>query len=204
MTSRWRPGFGPFPGRGRSVAASRPPSTDHYQVLGVEPDANAEEIRRAYLRQARRLHPDFHSDADASTRTSLQRKMQQVNASWGVLSDPEQRQRYDRVRPVAESTGRSSGRARTRDAEPRRRRSELQDEVRSTYDDAGPNDPVRARLVALSVVSLGVAVVMFMAWVLVGWRGFGAGLMIALLVAFGAFAAVPLSAVFTSYRNDRA
>lgn len=186
------------------MAASRPPSTDHYRVLGVDPDANADEIRRAYLRLARRLHPDFHSDADASTRSSLQRKMQQVNESWGVLSDPEQRQRYNRERRVAEPIGGASGRARTRNAEPRRRRSELQDEVRSTYDDAGPNDPVRARLVALSVVSLGVAVVMFMAWVIVGWRGFGAGLMMALIIAFGAFMAIPLSAVFTSYRNDRA
>ena len=185
------------------MAASGPSSADHYRVLGVNWNADADEIRRAYLAQARRLHPDFHVDADAATRASLQRKMQRVNESWAVLSDPEQRYRYDRQRRTAPTAGGPSGRARARDFEPKRRRSEIQDEVRSTYDDAGPNDPVRARLVALSVVSLGAAAVLFGLWVIIGWRGFGAGTMTALFVAFGAFAAIPLSAVFTSYRNDR-
>lgn len=180
------------------------PPTDHYRVLGVEPDTETEGIRRAYLQMARRLHPDFHSDANATTRASLQRKMQQVNESWALLSDPELRHAYDRQRrrddPAGERTARRSGH---RD-EPRRQRSELEDEVRSTYDgDGGPNDPVRARLVALSVVSLGIAILMLMAWVIVGWRGFGAGLMMALIVSFGAFVSIPMSAVFTSYRNDR-
>lgn len=186
------------------MASSGPSSTDHYRVLGVDADADADEIRREYLALARRLHPDFHSDANAATRASLQRKMQQVNDSWAVLSDPELRQRYDRQRPIAPSAGGTSGRHRSRDTEPPRRRSEIQDEVRSTYDDSGPNDPVRARLVALSVVSLGMAVVLFGLWVIIGWRGFGAGMMVALFVAFGAFVTIPLSAVFTSYHNDRA
>lgn len=180
------------------------PSADHYRVLGVEPDAESDAIRRAYLQMARRLHPDFHSDADAATRASLQRKMQQVNESWAVLSDPELRYAYDRQRR-RDSTGnhQASGR-RFEESEPRRRRSELDDEVRSSYDGTVvPNDPIRARLVALSVVSLGVAVLMLMAWVIVGWRGFGAGLMLALIVAFGAFVSIPVSAVFASYRNDR-
>ena len=180
------------------------PSGDHYRVLGVEPDTETEEIRRAYLQMARRLHPDFHSDADAATRASLQRKMQQLNESWAVLSDPELRLVYDQQRRREESGGDRAGRRRFEDEEPRRRRSELDDEVRSAYDGAGvPNDPIRARLVALSVVSLGVAVLLLMAWVIVGWRGFGAGLMLALLVAFGAFVSIPVSAVFSSYRNDR-
>ncbi len=177
---------------------------DHYRVLGVEPDTETEEIRRAYLQMARRLHPDFHSDADAATRASLQRKMQQVNESWAVLSDPELRFVYDQRRHREDSGGsRPTGRS-FQEEEPRRRRSELDDEVRSSYDGAGePNDPIRARLVALSVVSLGVAILMLMAWAIVGWRGFGAALMISVMVAFGAFVAIPVSAVFASYRNDR-
>ena len=177
---------------------------DHYRVLGVEPDTGTEEIRRAYLQMARRLHPDFHSDADAATRASLQRKMQQVNESWAVLSDPELRFVYDQQRRrEEEARGRSTG-PRFDDEEPRRRRSELDDEVRSTYDGAASaSDPIRARLVALSVVSLGVAILMLLAWVIVWWRGFGAGLMLSLLVAFGAFVSIPVSAVFASYRNDR-
>lgn len=170
----------------------------------MEPETETEEIRRAYLKMARRLHPDFHSDADAATRASLQRKMQRVNESWAVLSDPELRHAYDRQRRRDEpARDRTAGRHFVED-EPRRRRSEIDDEVRSTYDGAaGPNDPIRARLVALSVVSLGIAILMLMAWVIVGWRGFGAGLMMALIVGFGAFLSIPLSAVFTSYRNDR-
>ena len=180
------------------------PPTDHYRVLGVAPDAESDAIRRAYLQMARRLHPDFHSDADAATRSSLQRKMQQVNESWAVLSDPELRYAYDQQRRRGDSGGgRASGRH-VADPEPRRRRSELDDEVRSSYDGTGvPNDPIRARLVALSVVSLGVAILMLMAWVIVGWRGFGAALMLSLIVAFGAFVSIPVSAVFASYRNDR-
>ena len=177
---------------------------DHYRVLGVEPDTGTEEIRRAYLQMARRLHPDFHSDADAATRASLQRKMQQVNESWAVLSDPELRFVYDQQRRREEEARDRSTGPRFDDEEPRRRRSELDDEVRSTYDGAASaSDPIRARLVALSVVSLGVAILMLMAWVIVGWRGFGAGLMLSLMVAFGAFVSIPVSAVFVSYRNDR-
>lgn len=62
---------------------------DHYEVLGVSRDATPDQIKKAYRRLARELHPDVNPGADASERFKL------VTHAYDVLSDPEQRQRYD-------------------------------------------------------------------------------------------------------------
>ena len=67
----------------------------HYDVLGVSPGATAATIRRAYVEQARRHHPDFHTTADASVRSAAERDMQQINDAWAVLGDPQRRREYD-------------------------------------------------------------------------------------------------------------
>ena len=63
--------------------------TDHYGVLGVEKDATPEEIKKAYRKLARELHPDVNPSAEASER------FKEVTHAYDVLSDPDQRQRYD-------------------------------------------------------------------------------------------------------------
>ncbi|MCW2287952.1 molecular chaperone DnaJ [Leucobacter luti] len=62
---------------------------DHYETLGVSREATPEEIKKAYRRLARELHPDVNPSEDASER------FKSVTHAYDVLSDPEQRQRYD-------------------------------------------------------------------------------------------------------------
>lgn len=62
---------------------------DHYEVLGINRGATADEIKRAYRRLARELHPDTNSDPEAET------QFKEVAHAYEVLSDPERRQRYD-------------------------------------------------------------------------------------------------------------
>src|SRR5690606_38626274 len=61
----------------------------HYDVLGVSREASSEEIKKAYRRLARELHPDVNPSADAAERFKL------VTHAYDVLSDPDQRERYD-------------------------------------------------------------------------------------------------------------
>ncbi|MFT4212741.1 MAG: molecular chaperone DnaJ [Microbacterium sp.] len=62
---------------------------DHYDVLGVSRDASPDEIKKAYRRLARQLHPDVNPGEEAAERFKL------VTHAYDVLSDPEQRRRYD-------------------------------------------------------------------------------------------------------------
>ena len=60
---------------------------DHYQVLGVSRDATAEEIKRAYRKLARELHPDVNPEEGE--------RFKEVTVAYEVLSDPQKRQMYD-------------------------------------------------------------------------------------------------------------
>ncbi|HTR28506.1 MAG TPA: DnaJ C-terminal domain-containing protein [Puia sp.] len=63
---------------------------DYYNILGVSKTASQDEIRSAYRKLARKLHPDLNpNDKEAN------KKFQQINEANEVLSDPEKRKKYD-------------------------------------------------------------------------------------------------------------
>lgn len=71
--------------------ALRQPLGDLYEELGLARDATREEIAAAYRARAKELHPDTRPvDADATDRFA------RVGAAYKVLSDPDERARYDR------------------------------------------------------------------------------------------------------------
>ncbi|MFD0672105.1 molecular chaperone DnaJ [Cohnella sp. GCM10027633] len=62
---------------------------DYYDVLGVEKNAGAEDVKKAYRNLARKYHPDVNKAPDAEA------KFKEVKEAYDVLSDDQQRARYD-------------------------------------------------------------------------------------------------------------
>ena len=66
------------------------PEKDYYEVLEVPRDADAKTIKRAFLKKAKKLHPDVATAPDAEA------KFKEVNEAYSVLSDDQKRANYDR------------------------------------------------------------------------------------------------------------
>src|ERR1700691_100843 len=68
------------------------PQNDYYQTLGVECSADAEEIRKAYRKLARKHHPDLNPGDKAA-----EDRFKKVQEAYDVLSDDKKKQMYDQV-----------------------------------------------------------------------------------------------------------
>lgn len=77
----------------------------HYDTLGVQPSATSKEIRKAYLRRARALHPDRQQGRSPADARRAEEAMRQVNVAWNCLSSEEKRSAYDeRISPKREAS----------------------------------------------------------------------------------------------------
>lgn len=76
--------------------------TDYYRMLGVSPQADENEIRKAYRSLAKRYHPDAHpGDAQCEAR------FREISEAYHTLGDAEKRRRYDAARSA--QSGRTGG-----------------------------------------------------------------------------------------------
>jgi curved DNA-binding protein CbpA len=66
-------------------------SASAYEVLGVKPDAGADEIRKVYRKLAKQFHPDLNPGKPAA-----EARFKSISAAYDLLSDPDKRARYDR------------------------------------------------------------------------------------------------------------
>lgn len=72
---------------------------DLYEILGVSKDASESEIKKAFRRRARELHPDVNKAADAED------QFKELNEAYDVLSDSNKRAQYDRFGTIPGAAG---------------------------------------------------------------------------------------------------
>ncbi|KAK6207101.1 hypothetical protein LQW54_007530 [Pestalotiopsis sp. IQ-011] len=75
---------------------------DPYELLGIDREATAEQVKSAYRKQALRTHPDKVSGSNAE-KEEAKEKFQQVALAYAVLSDPARRKRYDATGDTSET-----------------------------------------------------------------------------------------------------
>lgn len=80
------------------------PRVDHYETLGVKPDATPEEIKKAYRRLAKRYHPDKTGGDKAK-----EHRFKEISEAYDVLGNAEARQQYDAMRSGGFGAGGFSG-----------------------------------------------------------------------------------------------
>lgn len=98
----------------------------YYDVLGVGVGADLEEVRRAYYRKARLLHPDRYVGSSDPERRRAEAEMKGINEAWNTLRNSEARRRYDFKLGLIDADGEDEAlgdEGRWEEAEPQPRRS---------------------------------------------------------------------------------
>ena len=68
---------------------------DYYEVLGLDKNASADDIKQAYRKAALKWHPDRHVDDSEAQKKEAEEKFKEASEAYSVLSDPEKKSRYD-------------------------------------------------------------------------------------------------------------
>ena len=68
---------------------------DYYEVLGVEKNATADAIKKAYRKKAIQYHPDKQKDKSEAEQKDAEEKFKEAAEAYSVLSDPDKKARYD-------------------------------------------------------------------------------------------------------------
>ena len=76
---------------------------DYYDILGVSKSASAQELKKAYRKQALQWHPDRNKSSEASE------KFKEINEAYEVLGNPQKKQTYDQFGHAAFSQGGGPG-----------------------------------------------------------------------------------------------
>jgi len=68
---------------------------DYYQVLHIEPEASAGQVRQAFHASSRAFHPDANRHLDAAHRSAIARISKRITEAYTVLRDAKRRRAYD-------------------------------------------------------------------------------------------------------------
>jgi len=68
---------------------------DYYKILGVDKNANEEDVKKAYKKRAMAHHPDRHSGATEAEKKDHEQKFKEVGEAYAILSDEQKRRMYD-------------------------------------------------------------------------------------------------------------
>lgn len=79
--------------------------SDYYDILGVSKGVSAEEIKKAYRKQALEWHPDRHKE----DKEAAEKRFKEINEAYQILSDSQKRQAYDQFGHDAFSPGGTPG-----------------------------------------------------------------------------------------------
>ncbi|MCX6704848.1 MAG: DnaJ domain-containing protein [Candidatus Woesebacteria bacterium] len=75
--------------------------TDYYDILGISKSASADEIKKAYRKQALEWHPDRHRD----DKEAAEKRFKEINEAYQVLSNPEKKAAFDQYGHAAFTPG---------------------------------------------------------------------------------------------------